>query len=59
MFKIVILDINNNILDKRHFMRQPEESQIQAYWVESLKKHGGLIVIQVEKVKYIEIGWAA
>jgi hypothetical protein len=55
MYKLVIRDINNNILDQRFFMRQPEESHIQAYWVESLKKHGALIMLQNEKVKYIDM----
>lgn len=56
MNKIVIRNVlNNNIVDQRFFMRQPEESQIQAFWIESLKKHGALISLQTEKVKYIEM----
>lgn len=56
MHKLVLYDIKGNIIDRRHFMKQPEESQIQTYWVESLKKHGVLIMLKNEKVKYIELG---
>lgn len=55
MHKIVIRDINNNILDSRFFMRQPEESQIQAFWIESLHRFGALIILSLEMRKYIEV----
>jgi hypothetical protein len=59
MNKLVIRNVyNNEILDQRFFMIQPTESQIQTYWIESVYKFGALIMLQNEKVRYIEIGVA-
>jgi hypothetical protein len=55
MHQIKIMTIDGQILEKRHFMIKPNESQKQTFWVESLKKFGALIVFQYEIVRYADL----
>lgn len=56
MNKLVIKDLENNTLDQWFSLQKHTESQLQSFWVESLKKYGPMIILTVERVKYIEIG---
>lgn len=56
MYYIAIYNIHGGLIERQFLMRQPTESQIQTYWVESLNRYGCMIVLQNEPVKYADMG---
>lgn len=58
MYYIGIFNIRGGLIERQFHMSKPTESQIQTYWVESIKRYGCMIVLQTETVRYVDIGVA-
>ena len=56
MYYIGIYNIHGGLIERQFLMRQPTESQIQTYWVESLNRYGAMIVLHTEAVRYSDMG---
>lgn len=55
MYKIIITDFENNILDKQHYLKQPTSQDLDKAFFKAVKEFKTFIFVRIETVKYGEL----
>lgn len=59
MYKIVITNLENQILEQEYHLTLPSQETVELAVYEALEKYLALVRVRVEVVKYIDMGKAA
>ena len=55
MYKLITKDLLGNIIDVRHLMRKPTETQLDLYFYEMVGKFETFLIVQIDTIKYAEM----
>ena len=54
MYKLIILDLLDNVLDKSHYLTKPSQELQDKALYDAVKRFNTFVKVKVETVKYIE-----
>lgn len=56
MFILVAYDVNRQVLEKRHYLTQPDTNVIKTFCKEVMSQYGTEVQVVSKELSYIEMG---